>query len=116
MSYTTLISTNELVAHLGAPGVRIVDCRFSLADKTAGCVAYKAAHIPGAVYANLDEDLSAPRAANGAGGRHPLPTPEAFATILSDLGNRQRDPGDRLRRWLRRDGCSPLVDVALAGP
>ncbi len=86
MSYTTLISTNELVAHLGAPGVRIVDCRFSLADKTAGCVAYKAAHIPGAVYANLDEDLSAPRAANGAGGRHPLPTPEAFASILSDWG------------------------------
>lgn len=84
--YTTLISTAELAAALGTARVVVVDCRFSLADKPAGRKAYTAAHIPGAVYANLDEDLSAPMAANRAGGRHPLPTPEAFARTLSAWG------------------------------
>ena len=84
--YTTMISTAELAAGLDTGRVAVVDCRFSLADKPAGRRAYAAAHIPGAVYANLDEDLSAPMAANRAGGRHPLPEPETFARTLSAWG------------------------------
>lgn len=86
MSYTTLIAADELAALLGKPGTVVVDCRFSLADKTAGYNAYAAAHIPGAVYANLDNDLSAPLRADRAGGRHPLPTPDVFARTLSAWG------------------------------
>ncbi|MGB5049575.1 MAG: sulfurtransferase, partial [Caldilineaceae bacterium] len=45
-----------------------------------------ASHIPGAVYAHLDEDLAAPVAPDRKGGRHPLPTPEEFARTLSGWG------------------------------
>jgi len=80
--YTTLISTAELAESLGGQRVAIVDCRPGQAGRTA----HGGAHIPGAVYASLDEDLSAPMAADRSGGRHPLPTPEAFAKRLSAWG------------------------------
>lgn len=84
--YSTLISTEELQALLGSAEVAVVDCRFSLADTSAGRRAYSASHIPGAVYAHLDEDLSAPIAPDRKGGRHPLPGPETFAATLSAWG------------------------------
>lgn len=83
--YTTLISTADLAAHLVDPAWAIVDCRFKLDDKTAGRQGYLAAHIPGAVYAHLDEDLSGPLVP-GKSGRHPLPTVERFAETLSTWG------------------------------
>jgi thiosulfate/3-mercaptopyruvate sulfurtransferase len=46
------------------------DCRFSLMDKTAGRLSYEAGHIPGARFADLEQDLSSP---GGVRGRHPLP-------------------------------------------
>jgi thiosulfate/3-mercaptopyruvate sulfurtransferase len=103
--YTTLISTGALAAGL-ADAARpdskwlIVDCRFDLAQPAAGddctdaggratqgAVAeaeYRAGHIPGAVYAHLDRDLSAPITATT--GRHPLPDPQHFAATLSRWG------------------------------
>ncbi|QQZ11079.1 sulfurtransferase [Heyndrickxia vini] len=51
--------------------MRIIDCRFSLSDPLAGECAYKKEHIPGAVYFDLEKDLSATPAEHG--GRHPLP-------------------------------------------
>ena len=72
MAYTTLISTADLAWHLNSPDYVVVDCRFVLADPGAGRAAYKLAHIPGAVYAHLDEDLSGP-IVPGKTGRHPLP-------------------------------------------
>lgn len=89
MSYTTLISTDELAAHLrGArptEGVwRIVDCRFDLQNDAWGREQYEAAHIPGAVYADLNRDLST--AKTGANGRHPLPSVEALASLFGRLG------------------------------
>jgi thiosulfate/3-mercaptopyruvate sulfurtransferase len=65
------------------PGV-IVDCRFSLADGSAGARDYAAGHIPGAVYLDLEKDMSAPKREHG--GRHPLPSPTAFAATLAGLG------------------------------
>lgn len=81
---SNLIATEELQQHLGSDRVRIVDCRFDLADVHAGQRAYEAGHIPGAVFADLDADLSAPIRPDT--GRHPLPDVARFATTLGRLG------------------------------
>ncbi len=85
MSYTTLISTAELAAQLENPQWVVIDCRFRLDDAEAGRQAYLAAHIPGAQYAHLNEDLSGP-IVPGQTGRHPLPAIETFAQTLSQWG------------------------------
>ena len=83
--YTTLISAAELAEHLGDPAWVIVDCRFSLDDTERGRRDYRVAHIPGALYAHLDEDLSGPVIA-GQTGRHPLPDIKTFAQTLGEWG------------------------------
>jgi thiosulfate/3-mercaptopyruvate sulfurtransferase len=85
MPFKTLISTAELAQHLDDPHWAIVDARFSLADHDLGERNYLAAHIPGAVYAHLERDLSSPQVA-GKTGRHPLPPPDAIAHTLSQWG------------------------------
>lgn len=85
MPYTTLISAAELAGHLHDPAWIVIDCRFSLADTERGRRDYLAAHIPGALYARLDEDLSGPLIA-GQTGRHPLPDSELFARKLGGWG------------------------------
>lgn len=84
MLFTTLISTDDLAAQLEASPHIVVDCRFNLDDVDAGTRAYASAHIPGAVYAHLSEDLSG--TPTGTNGRHPLPDPDAFARTLGRLG------------------------------
>ena len=78
----SLISVAELAAALDDPDLRIADVRWSLAVPAAGRVAYAAAHLPGAVFVDLDTVLTAPVGA----GRHPLPDPAAFAAALGALG------------------------------
>lgn len=75
-----LVSTEWLAEHLY--DVRVVDVRWAI-DTGPQKGAYLAGHIPGAVFADLDADLSSPP---GPGGRHPLPDPEAFAEARTDLG------------------------------
>lgn len=82
--HTTLIDVQTLASLLGAPGLVVVDCRFDLADTSRGETAYLEGHVPGAVYAHLDRDLSGPK--TGANGRHPLPSPSALASTLGRLG------------------------------
>src|SRR5690242_6542623 len=84
MSFRTLIDTATLAAHVDDPQWAIVDCRFALEDPAFGERAYLAAHIPGAVYADLNRDLAGE--ITGRNGRHPLPTPSAFAATVSKLG------------------------------
>lgn len=103
--YTTLISADQLQALMAnQKPLRIFDCTFELMDVHAGERKYLEAHIPGAVYANLDTALSARHGVNPAkagadsvitvtgadapasGGRHPLPNRERFATWLSSVG------------------------------
>jgi len=50
----------------------------------SGRARYEAGHIPGAVFVDVDSDLAVPKTATT--GRHPLPTPEAFAEAMSRLG------------------------------
>jgi thiosulfate/3-mercaptopyruvate sulfurtransferase len=84
MRYTTLVTTGDLAADLPDRALVVVDCRFDLADTEAGERAYKDSHIPGAVYAHLDRDLSGPK--TGRNGRHPLPDPGALADTLGGFG------------------------------
>ncbi len=83
-TYATLIQARELAPHLGDARWVVIDCRFDLADTGAGRRAWQAAHIPGARYAHLDEDLSS--AVRGDSGRHPLPNPVALAARLGQWG------------------------------
>lgn len=81
MSYQTLISAAELANHLNKPDWLVFDCRFSLADSSAGARAYRQGHIPGARYADLNRHLSAP--VKSYTGRHPLPN---FKELVQQLG------------------------------
>lgn len=76
-----LVDAGWLADHLD--DVRVVDVRWYLGGPP-GFEAYRAGHIPGAVYLDVDTDLSAP--ASPEAGRHPLPTPEAFAASLGKVG------------------------------
>jgi thiosulfate/3-mercaptopyruvate sulfurtransferase len=78
---TTLVGTAELAAHAEW---RVFDCRHDLAKPGLGEEQYREAHIPGALFAHLDRDLSAPK--TGRNGRHPLPDPKKFVTWLENNG------------------------------
>ncbi len=82
--FTTLITAEELAAHLGDPDWAIVDCRFDLSQPEIGYAQYRENHIPGAVYAHLNRDLSAP--VTPLTGRHPLPDPQILFQTFSRLG------------------------------
>lgn len=76
-----LISPEELRADASAV---VFDCRFSLTDSGQGQRDYEAGHIPGARFADLERDLSAPTSAGG--GRHPLPDRAELASRFRDWG------------------------------
>ena len=82
--FETLISAAQLNASMGKPDLVTVDCRFDLLDKDAGRRAYREAHIPTAVYADLERDLS-DMDREGA-GRHPLPSPDDVQRVICRLG------------------------------
>jgi thiosulfate/3-mercaptopyruvate sulfurtransferase len=66
------------------PEYRFVDCRWQLGEPHRGRELYEAGHIPGAVFLDVEADLSAPAVEGGA--RHPLPTAEAFADAAGRAG------------------------------
>ncbi|MFM2067566.1 MAG: hypothetical protein RLZZ584_2475 [Pseudomonadota bacterium] len=80
---TPLISAVELAARLAGDLV-VIDASFDLAQPAAGRAAFAASHVPGAVYAHLDEDLSSAR--TGRNGRHPLPGRDLLAHKLGAWG------------------------------
>ncbi|GAA5514302.1 3-mercaptopyruvate sulfurtransferase [Deinococcus carri] len=75
-----------LLEHLNDPQLRVLDCRYALTDPLVGRIAYMAGHVPGAIYADLETDLSGPVRPDGSGGRHPLPDPPVLAAWLGDAG------------------------------
>jgi thiosulfate/3-mercaptopyruvate sulfurtransferase len=85
MSYKTLISSSELNESIGNPEWAIIDCRYWLDDTEQGRRDYISSHIPGAVYAHMDEHLAA-EVIPGVTGRHPLPDIESFSKTLSNWG------------------------------
>ncbi|MDN6857557.1 sulfurtransferase [Pseudomonas sp. CAN2814] len=84
MTHARLLTAEQLAARLDDPKLVLLDCRFSLEDAAYGARSYQENHIPGAHYADLNQDLSAPVVA-GVTGRHPLPDP--------------RELQERLRAW-----------------
>lgn len=89
----TLVSVDELVALREQGDVLALDARFDLSDTGKGLRDYLAGHVPGAMYAHLDTDLS-DHGKQGF-GRHPLPSDAVFSAALS--------------RW----GWSPGLDVVV---
>ena len=85
-----LVTVDTLSRHLADPDWRVIDCRFDLLNPQAGRQAWLAAHIPGAVYADLDADLAGPVTPDT--GRHPLPAIgdacETFGRLGVDSGTR----------------------------
>lgn len=79
-----VVSLKWLLARLYEPDLVIVDCRFAMGQPDAGRAAYEEAHIPGAVYLDLERDLSDPVGEHG--GRHPLPDAAELAGRLSRVG------------------------------
>ena len=108
MATGPLVSAGQLAAELAGPGGPVVlDCRWSLAGgpDRAG---YARGHLPGAVFVDLDRELSAPPRRGGRGGRHPLPEPAAFEAAMRRAGVRadrpvvaydQGEPGGAARAW-----------------
>ena len=80
-----LVDVPWLRARIDDPDTVIVDCRWKLGEPGAGEPLYQAGHIPGAAFLDVDRDLAAPP---GAGGRHPLPDPEAFERAARAAGIR----------------------------
>jgi thiosulfate/3-mercaptopyruvate sulfurtransferase len=81
---TPWISPEALLADIEAPDLRVVDVRSSLADREAGRRAYRSGHLPGAIFLDLDTDLSDPPGRHG--GRHPLPDPTRAAATFGAAG------------------------------
>lgn len=81
MSLHPLISVEELASSRGS--YHVCDLRWDLTDPHKGRSDYERGHIPGAVFVDLDKDLST---APGPRGRHPLPDVAEFAKTLGWLG------------------------------
>jgi len=69
--YDTVIKTDQLIPHVEDKNWLIFDCRFDLADVDKGQRSYTESHIPSAIYAHLDHNLSSPVTPDS--GRHPMP-------------------------------------------
>lgn len=79
-----VVTVEWLREHIEDENVRIIDCRFDLANPNWGREKYEEEHIPHALYFDLNLDLSSPVKEHG--GRHPLPNIEEFADKLSRAG------------------------------
>ncbi|MCR8636203.1 sulfurtransferase [Paenibacillus radicis (ex Xue et al. 2023)] len=79
-----IVSQDWLFDHGTDEHVVIADCRFLLGNPSAGREAYAVDHIPGAVYFDLEQDLSAPKDVHG--GRHPLPDWNELVLKIGEAG------------------------------
>ncbi|AND68676.1 hypothetical protein ATSB10_12220 [Dyella thiooxydans] len=86
MSFSAPLIDVAGLAGIPAGEVMIFDCRVDLADPTQGRRDFLAGHIPGAVYADLDHDLSDLSRQSEGLGRHPLPSAAAFSATLGRWG------------------------------
>jgi thiosulfate/3-mercaptopyruvate sulfurtransferase len=84
-----LVSVESLAAELATgTGPVVLDVRWRLGGPP-GIDSYRAGHLPGAVFTDLDHDLAGPP---GPGGRHPLPEVAAFQAAMRAAGVSQDRP------------------------
>ena len=82
-----IVSTDWLADHLRDPDLRVADVRWYLDPARRGRDAYAAGHIPGAVFLDVEADLSAPGGGRGSPrGRHPWPSEEKVARVMGGAG------------------------------
>ncbi|HSM25390.1 MAG TPA: sulfurtransferase [Anaerolineaceae bacterium] len=81
---STFITCEELFSNYQSDDFVIIDCRFDLSDPSWGFHDYLKAHIPKAIFADLDNDLSGEK--NEFTGRHPLPSTKDFVNTCSSWG------------------------------
>lgn len=86
--FKLLINADELQEHISARNWLIFDVRHDLADHQAGRKAYEQGHIPGALYLDHEQQLSAPK--TGRNGRHPLPDRKDFTALMRSQGLTQQ--------------------------
>ncbi|MGI8561732.1 MAG: sulfurtransferase [Luteimonas sp.] len=98
--WTTLVQAEALAQALAGDTVVVLDCRHTLGEPEAGESAYLAGHIPGALHAHLDHDLSGPHRPDA--GRHPWPDAESFTTRLEQWGI---TPGHQVVAYDAGDGA-----------
>tara|TARA_R110000782_G_C14818323_1_gene413527 strand:+ start:1059 stop:1934 length:876 start_codon:yes stop_codon:yes gene_type:complete len=84
VDFTTIISIADAAKAIAAGQCRVFDCSFDLTNPDKGRAIHATSHLPGAHYLHLDEDLAG--APSGTNGRHPLPDPLAFTTLLRSKG------------------------------
>ncbi|MHA2090148.1 MAG: sulfurtransferase [Candidatus Kariarchaeaceae archaeon] len=84
MTYQTIIRTDELLDLIHKNEVLVIDCRYNLFEPGEGNTLYRESHIPGAIFAHLDRDLSGVITENT--GRHPLPNLNHFKAWLINNG------------------------------
>lgn len=82
--HSPIIDVHGLRENMDNPAWIVVDCRFDLADTSAGYRSYLESHVNNAVYADLHNDLSGPAVTDH--GRHPMPSPERMNNLFSSLG------------------------------
>lgn len=98
--WTTLVQAEALAQALSDDTVVVLDCRHTLGEPEAGESAYSVGHIPGALHAHLDHDLSG-RHHPGA-GRHPWPGAAGFTMRLGQWGI---TPGHQVVAYDAGDGA-----------
>jgi len=81
---TSLVTVAELKSRLADPNWCVVDCRHDLMDVGLGRRQYAQGHVPGALFACIDDDLSGPK--TGTNGRHPLPDRQLLAAKFGAWG------------------------------
>ncbi|GIP40323.1 thiosulfate sulfurtransferase [Paenibacillus sp. J31TS4] len=79
-----VVSMEWIRDHLNDESLVLADCRFALGQPLSGRKDYEEGHLPGAVYVDLERDLSGPKAEHG--GRHPLPSITELADVLGRAG------------------------------
>jgi thiosulfate/3-mercaptopyruvate sulfurtransferase len=77
-------SVDWLRENLTNRNIRVIDCTFSLQNPSFGKEQYGKSHIPGAVYFDLEKDLSG--VVKKHGGRHPLPNMKNFLRKVEEAG------------------------------
>lgn len=84
MAYQTLISVDAFQQHFNPTTWALIDCSFDLSRPDWGENQYLSGHIPNAIYAHLNLDLSATPTSNS--GRHPLPSKDQVIDAFSRWG------------------------------
>lgn len=80
----TLVAVDWLADRLEDPDIRVLDVRWYLSDHDQGRREYAEGHLPGAVFLDIEDDLS--DTTRPGEGRHPLPDPGDLAGTLGRLG------------------------------